>query len=182
MTEATGACRHIADREFVGRRRNVASVCDHRHAEVHVVELAPQVVAQMVGAAADGVVIVDREGVINYWNQGAERIFGHLASKMIGSSLDVIIPERLRQRHGDGFRAAMARGTSKYGKDDLLAVPAIAAGGETISIESIVVLMAGSDGQVDHVGAIIRDVTARRAREKEMLRRLEALEAIRLLD
>lgn len=137
-------------------------------------ELDPDVVLQVAAEAPDGVVIVDREGAIRYWNRGAERIFGHPASATIGSSLDVIIPERLRQRHWDGFRAAMARGSTKYGEDDLLAVPAIAADGRTVSIEFSVVLLVDGDGAVRHVGAIIRDVTARRAAEQDMRRRLEA--------
>ena len=138
-------------------------------------ELDPEVVLQVAADAPDGVVIVDREGAIRYWNRGAERIFGHPASAMIGSSLDVIIPERLRQRHWDGFRAAMARGSTKYGEDDLLAVPAIAADGRTVSIEFSVVLLVDGYGEVHHVGAIIRDVSARRAAEQDMRRRLEAL-------
>ena len=137
-------------------------------------ELDPDVVLQVAAEAPDGVVIVDREGAIRYWNRGAERIFGHPASATIGSSLDVIIPERLRQRHWDGFRAAMARGSTKYGEDDLLAVPATAADGRTVSIEFSVVLLVDGDGAVRHVGAIIRDVTARRAAEQDMRRRLEA--------
>ena len=134
-------------------------------------ELDPDVVLQVAADAPDGVVIVDREGVIRYWNRGAERIFGHPASAMTGSSLDVIIPERLRQRHWEGFRAAMARGSTKY--DDLLAVPAITADGTTVSIEFSVVLLVDDDGGAHHIGAIIRDVTARRAAEQDMRRRLE---------
>jgi PAS domain S-box-containing protein len=139
--------------------------------------LEPEVVLQVAADAPDGVVIIDHEGVIRYWNRGAERIFGHPASAMTGSSLDVIIPERLRQRHWDGFRAAMARGSTKYGDDDLLAVPAIVADGRTVSIEFSVVLLVDGNGNVHHVGAIIRDVTARRAAEQDTRRRLEALGA-----
>ena len=55
-------------------------------------ELDPDVVLRVAAEAPDGVVIVDREGVIRYWNRGAERIFGHPASAVTGSSLDVITP------------------------------------------------------------------------------------------
>lgn len=121
--------------------------------------------------------IVDREGVIRYWNRGAERIFGHPASAMIGSNLDVIIPERLWQRHWDCFRAAMARGPQSTREGDLLAVPAIAADGRTVSIELSIVRVVDVNGSVHHVGAIIRDVTARWADEPDMRRRLETLAA-----
>lgn len=140
-------------------------------------ELDPEVVLRMAAEAPDGIVIVDREGAIRYWNRGAERIFGYPASGVVGSGLDVIIPERLRQRHWDGFRAAMVSGSSRYGEDDLLAVPAVAADGRTLSIEFSVVLLADAEGRVHHVAALIRDVTARRARDQQMRRRLAALSA-----
>ncbi|MFC9649059.1 PAS domain-containing protein [Streptomyces sp. NPDC056937] len=135
-------------------------------------DLEPGVILAMAAGAPDGLVIVDREGLIRYWNRGAERIFGFTAAEVAGRDLDVIIPEKHRQRHWDGFVAAMAAGTSKYGDDDLLAVPALRADGSTVSIEFSVVLLTDSEGDASHVGAVIRDVTARRAQEKELRRRL----------
>ncbi|WRZ89507.1 PAS domain S-box protein [Streptomyces sp. NBC_01007] len=133
-------------------------------------KLDPEVILGMAAQAPDGVVIVDSDNLIRYWNRGAERIFGFSAAEADGRSLDVIIPEKHRRRHGDGFRTAMEKGATKYGEADLLTVPALAADGRTLSIEFSVVLLAGGDG-ASYVGAVIRDVTARRAREREMMRR-----------
>ncbi|MFJ9153272.1 PAS domain S-box protein [Streptomyces sp. NPDC102270] len=66
----------------------------------------------MADQAPDGIVIIDSEGVIRYWNRGTERIFGFPAADVAGRSLDVIIPERHRKRHREGFDAAMERGSS----------------------------------------------------------------------
>ena len=134
------------------------------------------VVLEAVAHAPDAVVIVDAAGTVCYWNDGAARIFGYSPADMLGSTLEAIIPERLRQRHNDGFRTAMARGTTRYGAADLLAVPACHADGRTISIEFSVVLLETEDGSVGHVAAILRDVTERRAREQELRRRIQALE------
>jgi hypothetical protein len=90
---------------------------------------------------------------------------------MLGSTLDPIIPERLRQRHTEGFRAAIARGSSRYGDDYLLGVPARHADGRMISIEFSVAVVTADDGSVAYVSAIMRDVTARRAREQGLRRR-----------
>ncbi|MFG2452631.1 PAS domain S-box protein [Streptomyces sp. NPDC048512] len=133
-------------------------------------ELDPEVVLGMADRAPDGVVIIDREGLIRYWNSGAERIFGFSAAEVDGGSLDVIIPEKHRRRHWEGFDTAVRRGTTRYGDADLLTVPALAADGRTLSIEFSVVLLTGNDG-APYVGAVVRDVTARRAREKELMRR-----------
>jgi len=151
---------------------------DHRFAMLgaDVAALPDDVLVQAVAKAPDAVVIVDDSGEVRYWNKGAERIFGYQAHEMLGSTLDPIIPERLRQRHTDGFRAAIARGWSRYGDDDLLAVPALNADGRTVSIEFSIVLVTASDGSVGYVATIIRDVTARRAREQELRRCLEAHE------
>ena len=103
--------------------------------------LPGDVVLAAVAHAPDAVVIVDAAGIICYWNDGATRIFGYGPQEMLGSTLDAIIPERLRQRHNEGFRAAMARGSTRYGAAELLAVPARHADGRTVSIEFSVVLL-----------------------------------------
>ncbi|MFJ3669758.1 PAS domain S-box protein [Streptomyces sp. NPDC090106] len=124
----------------------------------------------MAAQAPDGIVIIDGEGLIRYWNRGAERIFGFAADDVAGRSLDVIIPEKHRKRHWDGFEEALARGSSKYGDADLLAVPALAADGRRLSIEFSVLMVPAADGTM-YCGAVIRDVTARRERERELMRR-----------
>jgi len=134
------------------------------------------VVLAAVAHAADAVVIVDGAGTICYWNDGAARIFGYRADELLGSTLDAIIPDRLRQRHNEAFRAAIVRGSTRYGTADLLAVPARHADGRTISIEFSVVLLEADDGSVGYVAAILRDVTERRAREQELRRRIDTLE------
>lgn len=85
-------------------------------------DLDSAVVLGMAAQAPDGIVITDSEGLIRYWNRGAERIFGFPAADAVGRSLDIIIPERHRKRHQEGFDAAMERGYSKYGDADLLNV------------------------------------------------------------
>src|SRR5262245_49386403 len=90
---------------------------------------------EIVDRSSDAVVVVDGDGVLCYWNAGAERIFGFSAGDAVGRSLDLIIPERLQDRHWTAFRAAVSTGASRFGAEDLLAVPAVAADGRTISIE-----------------------------------------------
>jgi PAS domain S-box-containing protein len=58
----------------------------------------------VVSTKADAIVAADRQGIIRFWNAGAERIFGYACEEAVGRSLDIIIPERLRQRHWDGYR------------------------------------------------------------------------------
>src|SRR5215210_444433 len=98
-------------------------------------ELTGLVADAILSAAADAVVATDREGIIRVWNPGAERIFGYRADEALGQSLDLIIPERLRARHWDGFHRVMATGASHYGAGDLLSVPGLRKDGQRISLE-----------------------------------------------
>ncbi len=134
---------------------------------------------QIVEGSPDAIVFGDAEGTIRLWNAGAETMFGFTAQEAVGQSMDIIIPERLRGRHWDGYHKVMATGVSRYGKGDLLAVPAVTKDGRTLSIEFTIQMPKGPNGEVLGAVAIIRDVTRRFQREKEMARRLKELEAAR---
>ena len=132
---------------------------------------------QIVEGAPDAVVFGDAQGIIRLWNKGAEAIFGFTAAEAVGQSMDIIIPERLRGRHWDGYRRTMATGVSRYGSGDLLAVPAVTKDGRGISIEFTIQMLKGPSGEILGPVAAIRDVTKRFQREKEMARRIKELEA-----
>jgi PAS domain S-box-containing protein len=123
-------------------------------------------------ARSDAIVAADREGIIRFWNPGAERIFGHAGDEAIGRSLDLLIPERLRQRHWDGYRHTMQTGKSRYGEGDLLSVPALHRDGRTISIEFTIVPLKNDSGEMTGVIAIMRDVTKRYNEMRQLRRQL----------
>ncbi|MEO6985668.1 MAG: PAS domain S-box protein [Paralcaligenes sp.] len=64
---------------------------------------------------ADAVVVIDRQGTIRIWNQAAARLFEFSAAEAIGMSVDLIIPEHLREAHWRGFSHAMAAGKTRMG-------------------------------------------------------------------
>ena len=130
----------------------------------------------IIEGAPEGIVAADPEGVIVLWNSGAEALFGYRADEALGQTLDLIIPERYRERHWAGYRSVMRTGSTRYGRR-LLAVPGVRKDGTPISIEFHVVLLRGPSGAVAGVAAIIRDVTERWHRERAQRRRLEELEA-----
>jgi PAS domain S-box-containing protein len=136
------------------------------------VDLPDRIAKAVLAARSDAVVAADRDGIIRFWNPGAERMFGHVSAEAIGQSLDLIIPERLRKRHWDGFRHTMATGVSRYGEGDLLAVPAIRKDGATISVEFTIVPLKTDTGAMTGMVAIMRDVTARFAELRELKRKL----------
>lgn len=108
----------------------------------------------------DAVIFADRDGIIRFWNAGAERIFGFQADEALGRSLDIIIPERLRQRHWDGYREMMTTGISKHAADEILSVPAQNKMGDALSIQFTVAAVPDRDGGLAGIAAVLRDVTA----------------------
>jgi PAS domain S-box-containing protein len=122
------------------------------------------------------ILFADREGKIRLWNAGAETMFGYTAQEALGQSLDLIVPDRQRARHWEGWVKVMATGVTKYGRDPL-AVPAMRKDGSRISIEFNVVLVRADSGDLAGVAAMVQDVTARWQKQKEMNTRLAALEA-----
>jgi PAS domain S-box-containing protein len=132
---------------------------------------------QVVEGSPDAIILGDPEGIIRLWNAGATAIFGFTAAEAVGQSMDLIIPERLRGRHWDGYRKVMVTGSSRYGAGDLLAVPAIRKDGSSLSVEFTIQMLKDEGGRITGLVAILRDVTKRFQREKELGRRLKELEA-----
>lgn len=133
-----------------------------------------EIARAILQAASDAVVAADLEGRIVFWNPGAERIFGHAAQEAIGQSLDLIIPERLRERHWQGYRRVMEGGQSRYGDGDVLAVPGMRKDGGRVSLEFTIVPLKSKGGRLEGLAAILRDVTERFEEMKALKRQADA--------
>lgn len=121
------------------------------------------------------VIVADPAGVIRFWNPADEAMFGHGAREALGQTLDIIIPDKLRERHWDGYRRVMATGETDY-SGRTLAVPALRSDGTRISVEFTVTLLCDDAGDVAAIAAILRDVTARWNEQRDLRRRLAELE------
>ncbi len=122
------------------------------------------------------VIFSDHDGVIQFWNAGAEAMFGYSAGEAVGHSLDMIVPERQRARHWEGYHKVMGTGITKYGRE-MLAVPAMRKDGTRISVEFSIVLLRAPSGEILGAAAIMQDVTARWQQQKQLKERLALLEA-----
>jgi PAS domain S-box-containing protein len=132
--------------------------------------------AALVAAAGDAVMVCDAQGAITLWNPACERMFGHAEADVLGKTMDMIIPERLRKRHWDGYEKTMATGITKYGHD-VLRVPAVHKDGHTMSIAFTVAMLYTPDGKVSSIASIIREETHRFNDERALKKRLAELEA-----
>lgn len=130
---------------------------------------------QLVNEAPDAILISDVEGIIRFWNRGAELIFGHTAAEAVGQSLNLIIPENLQARHWEGYWRVMKSGETKY-KVGLLSSPGLRKDGSRVSLEFSMILLYDESGALSGCGTIMRDVSERWQREKELKERLAACE------
>ena len=142
-------------------------------------ELYPADFAErLVSGMSDAIVYADAEGVIRMWNRGATRIFGFTEAEALGRSLDLIIPENLRERHWHGYRATMRTGQSRYGDGQILSVPAVRKDGTRVSVEFTIVPFTDDAGRMIGIAAIMRDATARfeelRALRRQLTQHLAA--------
>jgi PAS domain S-box-containing protein len=136
---------------------------------------APIDAQQLLDAIGDAIVVTDAAGAIVLWNPAATRIFGFARDEALGRSLDLIIPQRQRQRHWDGYHKTMETGITRYGSD-LLRVPALHKDGRALSIAFTVALLNGPDGRPQAIAAVIRDETQRFSDERDLRKRIAELE------
>ena len=128
-----------------------------------------------IQSAGDGIIAVANDGRILLWNPSAELIFGFTAKDAIGQSLDLIIPERFRERHWEGFHQVMRTGQTRYGAE-VLRVPALHKDGRGLSIAFTLALVNSPDSESHAIVAVVRDETQRWNEERELRRRLAELE------
>lgn len=115
----------------------------------------------LVEQAPDAIIYADVGGIIRFWNLGAERIFGFTEEEALEKSLNIIIPEDLRQQHWDAYGRTLRTGITRYGAGEVLAVRALRKDGKVISVEFSILPFKDQQNRVLGVAAILRDVSKR---------------------
>lgn len=131
----------------------------------------------VVAGCPDAIIYADAAGLIRFWNAAATRIFGYGEDEAIGQSLDLIIPERLRGRHWEGWNRVMGGSPSRYPDGALLAVPAARKDGSPLSIEFTIMPVKAADGSLAGIAAFLRDGTQRFEEMRALRRELAALKS-----
>ena len=138
---------------------------------------SPDIDRLIVAQMADAMVYSDKEGVICGWNAASEALFGFVKDEALGKSLDLIIPERLREAHWAGFYRAMATGATKHAGRATVTRSLTHTRG-TIYVEMSFAVVADEEGKVVGSVAVARDATQRRQNERDLRERLETLQKL----
>jgi diguanylate cyclase (GGDEF)-like protein/PAS domain S-box-containing protein len=119
--------------------------------------------AAIVESSDDAIIGMTIDGLITTWNQGATKIYGYLADEIIGKSVKILAPEG-RQHEVAELLDIVAAGkrishheTSRQRKD-----------GRQIEVSLSLSPIRGSSGLTKGISAIDRDITERKAAEKEI--------------
>ena len=112
----------------------------------------------IVDQAPDAIIVADRQGLIQIWNQAAADLFGFRPDEAIGRSLDIIIPDHLRQAHWKGFQQALASGVTKYGRE-ALKTRATHKTGQKVYVNLAFSVLKNRDGHVLGAMATAREFT-----------------------
>jgi PAS domain S-box-containing protein len=120
--------------------------------------------AAWLNALLDAIVVITPHGVIQQWNEAAERMFGWRSDQAVGQLFaDLCIPEEYRAAHEAGLTRWRETGVQVViGKR--LELPALRADGRRIEVELTVTLAEGWSGPV-FVG-FIRDITELREAQR----------------
>jgi len=121
----------------------------------------------------DAVIFADRDGIIRIWNRGAETVFGFAADEVVGQSLDVIVPERLRPAHWAAFRCAIDCRRTRY-ENQVRTTRSIHKDGRRLYVDLSFGLITDKAGAVIGSVAVGRDCSDRYLAEKALREQLEA--------
>lgn len=113
----------------------------------------------------EAMLLADRDGVIQIWNPAAEAMFGFAAAEAVGQSLDLIIPEGMRQPHWDGYHQAIANGATKH-KGGSMVTRSLHKSGQRLYVDVSFAIVKNASGEVIGAAAVARDVTERYLKEK----------------
>jgi PAS domain S-box-containing protein len=123
--------------------------------------------------AYSAVVSMDEEGLVTAWNPSAEAVFGRKREDVLGRPVaELIIPERLRDRHREGLRRFLASGEG-HALDRRLEMRALRADGTELPVEFTISAL--EEGGHWSFHAFIRDISEREEADRERERLVEEL-------
>ncbi|GEP45081.1 PAS domain S-box protein [Brevifollis gellanilyticus] len=127
----------------------------------------------ILSSALDAIITMDHEGMLVEFNQAAERIFGYARADVLGRQLaDLIIPERLRERHQQGLARFLATGEGPV-LNKQIELPALRADGTEFPAELAIIAIPGTRPPM--FTAFLRDITQRRQMENSLVARADQL-------
>ncbi|HEX3884439.1 MAG TPA: PAS domain S-box protein [Stellaceae bacterium] len=163
---------------FAGRQAELAAGLKAEVARRRALELEAESgrarLQAIFDAVADAIVTIDRDGAMQQWSSGAQRIFGYGPEEVVGKNLTLLMSEQHRTCHADyvgRFLATPERGSMGLGRELI----AVRRDGAELPIE--LTLSEVRNGSEVFFTGILRDITERKEAEAALVRAREQAEA-----
>lgn len=114
-------------------------------------------------SVADGIISIDPDGRIIFWNPGAQMIFGYQEEEVLGKTLEFIQPQRYRQAHREGMERLRDENLSRV-VGNTMEIEGLTQDGREVPLEMSVARW--TTGQQNYYVAVMRDITVRREAER----------------
>ena len=135
-------------------------------------ELLAEAAALVLESASEGILLINATGDIILVNRAAERMFGYEHEELKGQTLEVLLPDRIRDRHRQ-HRAGYFAGPRVRPMGTGLALAGRRKDGTEFPVEISLSYVQAHDGI--NAMALITDITERKRIEAELQRQREAL-------
>jgi PAS domain S-box-containing protein len=116
---------------------------------------------QLLQFSPDALIVVDFQGVILFANATSRSLFGYSREQIVGQSIEMLVPERFRLRHGAHLASYLRDPTAREMGARVIDLFARRADGT--EFPAGIRLAPIHDGEKTFVAAAIRDMTERRA-------------------
>ncbi|MDQ2051826.1 PAS domain S-box protein [Natronolimnohabitans sp. A-GB9] len=128
----------------------------------------------IIQSIGDPVYTLDASGDVRFINDAIESLAGYDPESLIGNDISEILPPEELERAQDAVRELL-RGEKTY---NALETEFVTADGERIETETHIALLPTDDGEFTGTAGVIRDITKRKERERELERTRDLLERV----
>jgi PAS domain S-box-containing protein len=155
ITPVTQGVGSAADTHFIAIKQDIT---ERKKAEEELQRLAA-----IVEFSEDAIISKNMDGVITSWNRGAEKMYGYTEGEVVGRDLSFLLPP---ERQAE-IQAIMERVLSGQ-PVECLETQRLTKTGSVLDVSLSVSLIKDAGGHIAGASAIARDITQRKAAEKQV--------------
>lgn len=134
--------------------------------------------SQLLDAFGDVVFTLDADGYFTYINARVRRLLDYTPEEVIGQHFEKFIAPLW----ADHLRSLYARVLRQTDSETLLEAPLVDRRGRDVWVEQMVTPIWGTDGQIEGLAGIMRDLTTRNLTESELEKRISQMVTLQRID
>lgn len=135
---------------------NFSDMMDQVQQRTDALEKSEDFVSKVIDNAAEGIITINRLGIIHSFNNAAETIFDIRAENIIGENISTLMPEPTKSQH-DSYLEQFKSGNPENSVGKIRLVTAQRKNGETFPMELTITKMK-LDNEIGFIG-MVRDVS-----------------------